>query len=502
MSHDGLLDLLTKRYNLVLNEADKSLLKQSVLFLGALSWALFVVRESLWPSRIVGVFSVIAIGNILTILWKLVANKAHDAPSTPQKPAIKTREQSTPGSARSLMNSPALDLMPSPTKHSRLLFLRSSPMSPQLQDTALINRLVAKETASPSMLQESSPFQGSISLNSRFQHALKPTQSPVRKEVIEDGLVFKDAELSLEQWRVENYIDTWSDRLREWLASHVFQTLVARIDKVDAALKSMGWDHLTCAKATFAESLNLSPQQPSQSVQSFAQQPFAFGSSLAKPLGTFGQAPPSNSLFSSGAPAKSNQVPHSLIDLQSLYGKEPFAAERMALERHLSFDNNTRGYVIERIRGLARGSGLAQFRWNSGVKYNDIPWNNQQFPSDALLVMTLFCRFMDEKCPGEGFSPNPLHPFTSKYFIDMPKSSKPWGLTIELSTGIKIRQAAKYPPHYQLLIDQVVYDVANGRNNVFDTICLFVHQIKTNYNGKLGLLSLGSKGMDLLQIVS
>ncbi|KAJ3365042.1 hypothetical protein HDU91_002342 [Kappamyces sp. JEL0680] len=391
MSHDGLLNLLTKRYNLVLNEADKSLLKQSVLFLGALSWALFVVRESLWPSRI-GV-------------------------------------------------------------------LLLTKVSPQLQDTALINRLVAKETASPSMLQESSPFQGSISLNSRFQHALKPTQSPVRKEVIEDGLVFKDAEL----WRVENYIDTWSDRLREWLASHVFQTLVARIDKVDAALKSMGWDHLTCAKATFAESLNLSPQQPSQSVQSFAQQPFAFGSSLAK---------------------------------------EPFAAERMALERHLSFDNNTRGYVIERIRGLARGSGLAQFRWNSGVKYNDIPWNNQQFPSDAFLVMTLFCRFMDEKCPGEGFSPNPLHPFTSKYFIDMPKSSKPWELTIELSTGIKIRQAAKYPPHYQLLIDQVVYDVANGRNNVFDTICLFVHQIKTNYNGKLGLLSLGSKGMDLLQIVS
>lgn len=33
-----------------------------------------------------------------------------------------------------------------------------------------------------------------VSLPNTFQNALKPVQSPVRKEIIEDGLVFKDAD--------------------------------------------------------------------------------------------------------------------------------------------------------------------------------------------------------------------------------------------------------------------------------------------------------------------
>ena len=97
----------------------------------------------------------------------------------------------------------------------------------------------------------------------------------------------------------------------------------------------------------------------------------------------------------------SNQKPNSLIDLQTMYPKEPIAIERLALERHLSFEQ--REYVIERIRQLARGSGVASYRWNGGQKFKDMPWSPQQFPTDGFIVMSLFCRFMDEKCPGEGY---------------------------------------------------------------------------------------------------
>lgn len=77
------------------------------------------------------------------------------------------------------------------------------------------------------------------------------------------------------------------------------------------------------------------------------------------------------------------------------------------------------------------------------------------------------------------------------------------------TTGIKIRQASKFPPHYQILIDDTVYDVPSGRNNLFDVLALFVYQIKMNYNGYLGyysfdirLLFLGGKAIDLLSVIS
>jgi hypothetical protein len=62
-----------------------------------------------------------------------------------------------------------------------------------MPDSTLISRLVLKESGSP-LAHDSTPFHGSISLMNRFQNALKPIQYPVRKEVIEDGFTFKDAE--------------------------------------------------------------------------------------------------------------------------------------------------------------------------------------------------------------------------------------------------------------------------------------------------------------------
>lgn len=177
------------------------------------------------------------------------------------------------------------------------------------------------------------------------------------------------------------------------------------------------------------------------------------------------QAPGATNLFGVGGglgssfAAKPPQKPNTLTELRQFYGNEPSVVERMSIERYLtSFDSNsnsteTRRQVIGRIKLLSRGSGLAQFRWNNTALPSSLSSSSNKLYSDpisshnnhhhmfgrnssssssgvvggmsgvghltdAQLIMTLFCRYLDEKLPGEGYGLSPLHPFTSKYFMD------------------------------------------------------------------------------------
>jgi hypothetical protein len=48
--------------------------------------------------------------------------------------------------------------------------------------------------------------------------------------------------------------------MRSWIALHVLQPLVARMDKVDAEMTTAGLGHLICESATFADGLGHSQQ--------------------------------------------------------------------------------------------------------------------------------------------------------------------------------------------------------------------------------------------------
>jgi hypothetical protein len=99
------------------------------------------------------------------------------------------------------------------------------------------------------------PF-GFVHLPNRFQNALKPSQSPQRKEIFEDGLILKSHELTLKTWHVEGYIDQWSENMRKWLSVKILEKLIKRIDVIDQELSRLGWDHLAC---TYQESLHPQP---------------------------------------------------------------------------------------------------------------------------------------------------------------------------------------------------------------------------------------------------
>ena len=59
-----------------------------------------------------------------------------------------------------------------------------------------------------SYLAGSSPVQ-------KFQPALKPAASPVVVERIEDGFLFKNAQATLDEWKIEPYLDHWTESMRK-----------------------------------------------------------------------------------------------------------------------------------------------------------------------------------------------------------------------------------------------------------------------------------------------
>jgi hypothetical protein len=141
-----------------------------------------------------------------------------------------------------------------------------SPLKTHLMKRKEFSPIGSKLSYSPARETETTPTGdtfGQLSLPNRFQNALKPTQSPQRKEVFEDGLIFKDHEKTLQAWHVEQYIDQWSEQMRKWLSVKVLETLVKRMDSVDQELSKLGWDHLKCEVSTYQESLHT--QAPSSS---------------------------------------------------------------------------------------------------------------------------------------------------------------------------------------------------------------------------------------------
>lgn len=99
--------------------------------------------------------------------------------------------------------------------------------------------------------------------------------------------------------------------------------------------------------------------------------------------------------------------------------------------------------------------------------------------------MTLFFHYMDSITNST---------FTQKYTCSFQSKSTP-------KPFLRIRHASKHLPHYNLLKEDVIYDVTRGRNNVFCTLCLWTAWVLRN-GGYISTLYIGGKGIDLGEVVA
>ncbi|KAJ3397511.1 hypothetical protein HDU92_007174 [Lobulomyces angularis] len=325
----------------------------------------------------------------------------------------------------------------------------------------------------------------------KFMSAKRLNSGIVIKERVEGGLVVKDPSDVLKELNIHDVIDEWTEGIRRWLSLKVIVPLSKRIEVVDSEFKANNISEFNCLHCcTGLVSSTTSNSSISPTKHPAASSLFGVGNALA----------PKSSLFgSSQAQMPANQTNAkigSFSELAQRYFHLPVVQERFKLENYLCvFDSSCRGYIVNRINDLAQGGCLSSFNWNSGGSYLNRPFNSDLFPTDAQLLMSLFCTFLDASMPGENSAMLGSHPFLSKYFLSV--DSKP-----DPSKSIQIRHYSKLPPHYNLVVEgKTIWDVYPKRNNVFQVIAIFCHYIRVTSNGYLGMLNLGGKSLNLLDTI-
>nr|KAJ3419871.1 hypothetical protein HK105_006403 [Polyrhizophydium stewartii] len=141
--------------------------------------------------------------------------------------------------------------------------------------------------------------------------------------------------------------------------------------------------------------------------------------------------------------------------------KNATARSRVALERYLAVGKYTcREYILDRIKSL-----LLDF------------YPLDLFLTFPQLVMHLFCRYLDELT--NTLEPHKISGFSDKHFL--PVGAKPVAVA-----AVMIREQSRWPAHYQLVVDNTIWDVYPSRNNLFHVLSLFVYAIKCLSSGFIG----------------
>nr|XP_002132029.1 transmembrane protein 209 isoform X2 [Ciona intestinalis] len=157
---------------------------------------------------------------------------------------------------------------------------------------------------------------------------------------------------------------------------------------------------------------------------------------------------------------------------------------------------NHQEYLVERLKTLGSGGYMSEFCWNKGGSVKGRAWADD-LVTDAELVMHMFCSYLDWHLPA-----HPRYPdgktFTSQYFVRTPDKPKLQNLT---EHKMLLHQSKLNPPHYQLVTKETTYDMPPGRHNLFYTLLLFLHNIKSKEGCMLGPVNLGLSGINILNVL-
>ncbi|KAL7750194.1 hypothetical protein RI367_004367 [Sorochytrium milnesiophthora] len=121
---------------------------------------------------------------------------------------------------------------------------------------------------------------------------------------------------------------------------------------------------------------------------------------------------------------------------------------------------------------------------------------SSRMPSDAEVVMHVFCMWLDSVMPGTGKGIFGTQPFSARYFLDVVSS-----LDLVGRATIQLKQRTRNPPHFCLVANKCYYDVLPDRSNVFETLCLFVHYIHTHCSDYIEMLDISGQSIALSKVL-
>ncbi len=276
----------------------------------------------------------------------------------------------------------------------------------------------------------STPLSGQIRL--RGSPAPKQVQSTPSAATLEEQnaqISFETTKIAptLKIWKVEKPWPRWILNVRKWLAYEI-ENLNARITKCNEAMARYGLSNNDCF-SVFKNTNELIP------------------------------------FF-----MKDNPSPELMKVLK----------ERFELENFLDLNPNRR-YVINRLKDLGKQTfslPLSQMMFNGGADYEGMKWN-ETLPTDVHIVMHLFRTLFDLKASYMQSGPRS---FSAKYFLDL--SSLPSNLDKKNKlpkNSLVMIQTQKYPPHYFVREGETNYLTESGRENLLQTIVMFLYRISLMY---------------------
>ncbi|XP_018573554.1 transmembrane protein 209 [Anoplophora glabripennis] len=151
-------------------------------------------------------------------------------------------------------------------------------------------------------------------------------------------------------------------------------------------------------------------------------------------------------------------------------------------------------YLEKRIRELARGGCMSEFKWNGGSSYNGKDWDDS-LPTDCAVVMHLLASYLDTQLMPLPNMPD-TKPFSGHHYIKATDKMPPLA-----PNSLFIQQVSEKPPHYRVVVGEKVYEMVKGYNNLFHSILFFIYHVNKMEHGMLGRVNLGRAGVNILWVI-
>uniref|UniRef100_K3X6G3 Transmembrane protein n=1 Tax=Globisporangium ultimum (strain ATCC 200006 / CBS 805.95 / DAOM BR144) TaxID=431595 RepID=K3X6G3_GLOUD len=202
-------------------------------------------------------------------------------------------------------------------------------------------------------------------------------------------------------------------------------------------------------------------------------------------------------------PGQTNQMTNvSLSDMLHGLTKSPLFVSKTRgvnlFEEHTSFDkylnvgdpNSTeysslerQQYVLERLIMLSKDRSLDRYRWSKGSTWKGKEWSDS-LPSDAEILMNVFCCMMDNMLPADSERDRP---FWKSYFLSK-GPRRPF--TPSVRSRLFVVRTVGRPPHFKVLARAGVREIVPGEENCFHAIVVFLHAVKKMKAGYLESINL------------